>query len=320
MLCHSPFSFSPILKQVPPSRYSQMNVPEQLQSGFDRAGNALEFFECIGCKGIYWWGQQTNKGLHKIIEMLQPIREQISGFEILHQLTQERQNWDPCPAGTASFNQARQLNLLTPVKVESSSASALLPSAVASTSASDASQSASAVASLQAQLDTLAITSSSSSSELIINSARNPVEQNPDQSSASEDDDQKQPGILDEDDDAQDGVTATSSIETASSSTNSNSNTSSSNSQADVLKEFDRSDGGLWRLPFNEFRHDLQLASAYAEHSRQQLLGNGDDQVVTTLEPPATNITRTFAGTLDYIFYSRELISLKSVVSSLFLK
>jgi hypothetical protein len=50
-----------------------MNVPELLRSGFDRAGNALEFFQCISCKNVYWWGHQTNQGLHKIVDMLRPV-------------------------------------------------------------------------------------------------------------------------------------------------------------------------------------------------------------------------------------------------------
>ena len=63
-----------MFEKVPPERYATMaTVPLKLRGGYDRAGNALEFVECIDCEGVYWWGNQTNEGLDRIIRMLRGV-------------------------------------------------------------------------------------------------------------------------------------------------------------------------------------------------------------------------------------------------------
>jgi hypothetical protein len=76
-------------------------------------------------------------------------------------------------------------------------------------------------------------------------------------------------------------------------------------------------DGGLWRLPHTPFQHSLQLHSVYAAAATGAAGAAGSvDASQLQGEPRATNITKTFAGTLDYIFCSRDGLRVVDVVCS----
>lgn len=55
---------------VLPEQYHEMDVPDGLKGGYDRAGNSLTFFKCKDCLKIYWWGAGTNKGVERIMSMI----------------------------------------------------------------------------------------------------------------------------------------------------------------------------------------------------------------------------------------------------------
>ena len=69
-------------------------------------------------------------------------------------------------------------------------------------------------------------------------------------------------------------------------------------------------DSGLWRLANRSFRHSLGLRSAYDRYRlvMAQQIGCNDTEGLGDGEPEATNVTKTFVGTLDYIFFSRSTL------------
>jgi CCR4-NOT transcription complex subunit 6 len=74
-------------------------------------------------------------------------------------------------------------------------------------------------------------------------------------------------------------------------------------------------DGRIWDL--TDFTHDCPLSSAYAQVHRQ--VGADGLEIVgqQTFESRFTNYTKTFNGTLDYIFYSSDSLSPVQVLSLL---
>eukprot|EP00455_Lapot_gusevi_P044016 TRINITY_DN5441_c0_g1_i3.p1 TRINITY_DN5441_c0_g1~~TRINITY_DN5441_c0_g1_i3.p1 ORF type:complete len:643 (-),score=137.99 TRINITY_DN5441_c0_g1_i3:29-1885(-) len=263
-------------RKVPVSEYPNLSsVPEKIRNGFGADGNPLEFFACLNCGHVYWWGNQTNRGIEKIISVLAPIMDL---SHITHELQQRLGLFASAssPSDSSASSDSSSSSTTSPSDSSSSSASSSNSSSSDSTSSdstsSDSTSSDSTSSDSVAVVDDVAVVSEALENKLQISAASEesaPVASVLSVNEQGESNEEKealsQPPLI--------GDTTDNAVMA----------------------------GGLWRLPSRCFQHNLRLSSAYSRY-------RGEEG-----EPLFTNYTQNFHGTLDYVFYSSATLTLSQL-------